>query len=115
MVNLAEAQPRRTTLETAEVRKAPGTFARIRTSFRQSWLALLSLVVLTVILAAALAAPLIGRYDPTDTDLTTFEQRPSAAHWLGTDSAGRDVWSRLIWGSRNSLLVGIVAVTLTTA
>jgi peptide/nickel transport system permease protein len=88
---------------------------RIRRAFRESWTALLSLTFIAVMLLVALAAPLVGRYDPTATDLTAFEQPPSAAHWLGTDNAGRDVWSRLVWGSRNSLFVGVVAVALATA
>src|SRR3954454_6009380 len=115
MANLVTAGQRRAGLNTAEVRPAPGTFARIRAAFLHSRPALVSLAFLTLILALALAAPLVGRYDPTDTVLTSFEQRPSAAHWLGTDNAGRDVWSRLVWGSRNSLFVGVVAVTLATA
>ena len=66
-------------------------------------------------LLLAIGAPVSGRYDPTATVLTDFEQPPSAAHWLGTDNAGRDVWSRLVWGSRNSLFVGVAAVALATA
>ena len=70
--------------------------------------------MLIVMLVLALGAPLFGRYDPADSVLTAFEQPPSAAHWFGTDSAGRDVWSRLIWGGRNSLFIGICAVTIAT-
>jgi peptide/nickel transport system permease protein len=115
MVNIAEVRQGHTSLEAAEIRKAPGTFARIGAAFWASWPALISVVLLALVLGLALAAPLIGRYDPTATVLTSFEKPPSAAHWLGTDSAGRDVWSRLVWGSRNSLFVGVVAVTLATA
>jgi peptide/nickel transport system permease protein len=102
-------------LEATEVRKAPGTVSRIRAAFRASWSAMLSLVFLVTMLLIAIGAPVFGRYNPTDTVLTAFEKPPSAEHWLGTDSAGRDVWSRLVWGSRNSLFVGVVAVALATS
>lgn len=49
-------------------------------------------------------------YDPLTQDLAGRLARPSVVHWLGTDQYGRDVWSRLVWGSRISLTVGIVAV-----
>ncbi len=101
---LAETAPRR----------APGTAARLRAVFLASPLALVSLGLLVLLLLLALAAPLVGRYDPTATTLTAFEQPPSWQHWLGTDSAGRDVWSRLVWGSRNSLFVAVVAVSIAT-
>ena len=96
-------------------RRAPGTAGRLRTAFADSPLALASLILLLLVLIAALAAPWVGRYSPTATDLRAFEQPPSWAHWLGTDGAGRDVWSRLVWGSRNSLFVGVVAVGISTA
>jgi peptide/nickel transport system permease protein len=115
MANAVATGKDRTAFDTAEVRKAPSPLGRIRRAFRESWTALLSLTFIAVMLLVALAAPLVGRYDPTATDLTAFEQPPSAAHWLGTDNAGRDVWSRLVWGSRNSLFVGVVAVALATA
>ena len=114
MANLAATEKRRVALDTAAVRKAPTPFARVRRTFRDSWIAMLSLAFLLGMLLLAIAAPLVGRYDPTGTDLTAFEQPPSGAHWLGTDNAGRDVWSRLVWGSRNSLFVGVVAVALAT-
>ena len=93
-----------------ELRRPPSTFERVQRAFRRSPLAMTSLLFVTLVVLMALAAPLIGRYDPTATDLSAFEQPPSSDHWLGTDNAGLDVWSRLIWGSRNSLFVGVVAV-----
>jgi peptide/nickel transport system permease protein len=102
-------------LAEAGVRRSPGTFARIRAAFADSPLALVSLVVLVGMLLIAIAAPLVGRHDPLATVLVDFEKPPSREHWLGTDSAGRDVWSRLVWGSRNSLFVGVVAVTIATS
>jgi peptide/nickel transport system permease protein len=79
----------------------------------------LSLVVGGLITAAvifmALAAPLISPYDPVnDADLTVAEQAPSIHHLFGTDSQGRDLLSRVIYGSRISLSVGLVSQLINT-
>lgn len=58
----------------------------------------------------ALFAPWLAPYDPTLVDPQAALEPPSGAHWLGTDDLGRDVLSRVIWGSRISLAVGIIAV-----
>lgn len=71
------------------------------------------LVGLSVILA--IFAPLIAPYGPNDQNLLATLQPPSHAHWLGTDELGRDAVTRLIYGSRISLLVGVVAVSLAGA
>ncbi len=97
-----------------EQRRAPGAWERIRAAFLRRPIALASLVLLIVMLVLAIGAPVFGRYDPVEAVLADFEQAPSARHWFGTDSAGRDVWSRLIWGGRNSLFIGICAVTIAT-
>lgn len=96
------------------LRKAPGTFGRIRHAFLKRPIAIASLLLLIVVLILAIGAPIFGRYDPVASVLTDFEQPPSARHWFGTDSSGRDVWSRLVWGARNSLFIGLCAVTLAT-
>lgn len=69
-----------------------------------------SLVFMALVLLAVLA-PFIARFDPA---LITpdFEAKPNAVYWLGTDEVGRDVFSRLIYGSRVSLFVGVSSVTL---
>ncbi|MFT5445670.1 MAG: peptide/nickel transport system permease protein [Gammaproteobacteria bacterium] len=67
------------------------------------------LVVLSII---AVAAPLIAPYGPTDADLMKTLQHPSAEHWIGTDQFGRDILSRLIWGTRISLEVAFAVVAL---
>ena len=77
--------------------------------FRRHRLALAGLVVLVLLVLVAVFAPLIAPYDPNLVDLSSFQQPPSAEHWLGTDSAGRDVLSRLIYGTQVSLTVGIAA------
>jgi peptide/nickel transport system permease protein len=77
--------------------------------FRRHRLAVAGLVVLVLLVLVAVFAPLIAPYDPNLVDLASFQQPPSAQHWLGTDSAGRDVLSRLIFGTQVSLTVGIAA------
>src|SRR6186997_1635823 len=58
---------------------------------------------------AAIAAPIITNQDPLHIDLSQLLQRPSPAHWLGTDVQGRDIWSRLVYGARVSLTVGLIS------
>jgi peptide/nickel transport system permease protein len=60
----------------------------------------------------ALLAPWLAPYDPLAVDLARKLAPPSAAHWLGTDQTGRDVLSRLLWGARPSLAVGLLAVVI---
>jgi peptide/nickel transport system permease protein len=70
-----------------------------------------AVVVLGLVLAAVFA-PLISPYDPYQTDLLNILAPPSKAHLLGTDEVGRDLLTRIIYGSRVSLLVGIIAVSI---
>lgn len=60
----------------------------------------------------AIAAPLIARQDPNSIDLINLLEPPSSAHWLGTDVQGRDVWARLVYGARVSLMVGLISQTI---
>jgi ABC-type dipeptide/oligopeptide/nickel transport system permease subunit len=72
-------------------------------------------VVIVFLVIIAIFAPLIAPHDPYETDLLATLQPPSSNHLLGTDEVGRDFLSRLIYGSRISLLVGIVAVSIAGA
>ncbi len=67
-------------------------------------------LILAAIVLAAIAAPLIAPYDPYYTDLSKSMAPPSAEHWFGTDNAGRDLVSRVLYGSRNTLLLGTIGV-----
>jgi ABC-type dipeptide/oligopeptide/nickel transport system permease subunit len=58
----------------------------------------------------AIFAPLLARYDPINTDLRSVLKQPSGEHWLGTDRLGRDILSRIIYGTRTSLEIGFSAV-----
>lgn len=82
--------------------------------FRRHRLALFGSSVLLVLVLVSLAAPWITQ-DPYDTDLRAYRKGPSAEHLLGTDSAGRDVLSRLLHAGRVSLSVGLVAVSIYAA
>src|SRR5919106_6445925 len=68
--------------------------------------------IILLMLVVAILAPLIARYDPVVNDFGAMLAAPSGAHWLGTDAFGRDVLSRLIYGSRTALLVGFGASVL---
>jgi peptide/nickel transport system permease protein len=72
----------------------------------------LGVVVMIVAIAVALFAPLISPYDPLKQDLGNTLARPDRAHLMGTDNVGRDVLSRMIWGTRVSLLAGFGSVAL---
>ena len=72
----------------------------------------LGVVVMIAAIAVALLAPLISPYDPLKQDLGNALARPDRAHLMGTDNVGRDVLSRMIWGTRVSLLAGFGSVAL---
>lgn len=76
---------------------------------KTSWVGLVILVILT---AMALLAPYISLYDPIDQSIIQRMQPASAEHWFGTDHFGRDIFSRIIWGGRISLSVGVISVLL---
>jgi ABC-type dipeptide/oligopeptide/nickel transport system permease subunit len=65
--------------------------------------------IVVVMSVAAILAPLLARQSPITIDLAHLLQRPSAQHWLGTDIQGRDIWSRLVYGARVSLTVGLIS------
>ncbi|MBV8501017.1 MAG: ABC transporter permease [Paucibacter sp.] len=90
----------------ARVKKGWQAFARNR-------LALTGLMLIALLAATALLAPWLATFDPTQGDLqTTRLLAPSGTHWLGTDDQGRDILSRLIWGSRITLLIVVLVAVL---
>jgi peptide/nickel transport system permease protein len=78
----------------------------LRSSGPARWAFALTLLLVIV----AIAAPLIARSDPTAQDLPARLEAPTIAHWMGTDELGRDVYSRVVYGARISMLVGICVV-----
>jgi peptide/nickel transport system permease protein len=85
----------------------------IRT-FRKHKLAVVGLVLIVAIGLIAIFAPVVAPHDPNYNDLLAARQGPSWDHWLGTDETGRDTLSRVIFGSRVSLSVGLVSVAIYT-
>lgn len=73
-------------------------------------LMLLGLGVLLTILLMSIAAPLISSYDPTKIDIKQRFSPPTAEHWFGTDEVGRDIFTRILYGARLSLGVGVAVV-----
>lgn len=104
----------------AETKVAGGQFEKERKLANALWrdirrnrLAFFGLVVLIAMTAIAVLAPLIAPYDPFDGDPANRFMAPSIQHPLGTDELGRDIMTRIIYGARASLTVGVLAVSIT--
>jgi len=91
---------------------AGGRWGRLAYLAQRHLLGAIGLVIMILFVLTAIFANLIGRYDPLTVDAVHALARPSWQHWMGTDSFGRDVWSRIIHGARISLAVGIGSTTL---
>jgi peptide/nickel transport system permease protein len=81
-----------------------------RPAILRSPLTIIGIALIVLFALSAILAPFIAPYDPIDQELTQRLKPPSSAHWLGTDQLGRDILSRLIFGARLSLTVGIIVV-----
>jgi ABC-type dipeptide/oligopeptide/nickel transport system permease subunit len=108
-LGLDEGFPRATTVESA----APaGGLRRWWRRFARNRGAVFGLAVLAVIVLMSVFAPVLAPYDPIAQGVGPPLQRPSIEHWAGTDSFGRDLLSRIIYGARIALIVGVVSVVL---
>ncbi|MDO9281678.1 MAG: ABC transporter permease [Methylotenera sp.] len=72
-------------------------------------------IIIVLVFLLSMLAPFIAPYDPNDINVKAILLEPSMQHWMGTDGLGRDVLSRMLHGGRISLLVGLVAVGISTA
>jgi peptide/nickel transport system permease protein len=79
------------------------------------WIVILGSFILLLLIITAIFAPLLAPYDPYKVNLKESMQQPSASHLLGTDEMGRDLLSRIIYGSRIAVIVGLVVVTVAGA
>ncbi|HEY7521532.1 MAG TPA: ABC transporter permease [Methylomirabilota bacterium] len=103
---MAVARP----LEAVEAPPAsPGWLATALEFCRRRPLGAIGAAIIVVMFLVAVASDVLAPYDPQGVDFGAMLAKPSAAHWLGTDAFGRDVLSRLIYGSRTALIVGFVS------
>jgi peptide/nickel transport system permease protein len=94
-----------------EAPPASGVWLWLRVALRRK-VTLIGALLVALNLVVAVAAPVLARWDPQAMDVRARLSAPSAAHWLGTDDVGRDVWSRVVYGARLSMLVGGSVVIL---
>lgn len=78
----------------------------------RSPLSVVGIVLVLIILLTALFAPLIATHSPTEVDLLSKLEAPSAEHYFGTDEVGRDIFSRIVYGTRISLRIGLLVVLI---
>lgn len=81
---------------------------------RKHRLAVASFFVVAVLTVACMAAPLIAPYDFDAIDLGSIRQAPSLSHWMGTDDLGRDLFTRVLYGGKISILIGILSALIGT-
>lgn len=110
-----------TTNAPATAAAAPGAVKK-RSQWAEVWrrlsrnkMAMFGLAIIVLIILAAITADVIAPFDFRTQDLNAISQKPSAKHILGTDDLGRDILSRIIHGTRISLLVGFVSVSISVA
>ncbi|MCS3447835.1 MULTISPECIES: ABC transporter permease [Bradyrhizobium] len=100
-------------LAAAETLESPARRAWRRLIRRKG--AVLGLTVIALFILLAVFAPLIVPYDPVATSWSLVRKAPSAQHWFGTDELGRDVFARVVFGARASLLAGVISVGIALA
>jgi peptide/nickel transport system permease protein len=93
-------------------RPSPSQWAAARRRFLRSGTGVLGAALLVLLAFVALFAGFVSPYDPIHQDFRIEREAPSAAHFMGTDEFGRDVFSRVVWGSRVSLQAGAVAASI---
>jgi peptide/nickel transport system permease protein len=96
-------------------RSASPTWQRFRDAFRRHPTAIIGGIVLALMVLVALLAPWLGTVDPQALSPAQRLKPPSSEHWFGTDMLGRDVYSRVVYGTRISLTVGIAVAALSVA
>ncbi len=100
------------TLALAEEVALPKKRSRILTKFLKNKSAVLGGTIVLFFVLAAIVAPLIAPFDPIKPSFTSIRKAPSLIYWFGTDELGRDMFSRMVWGARASLMAGVVSVAI---
>ena len=98
----------------APARSVSPTWRRFRDAFRRHPMAIVGGAILVVMIVVALFAPWLGTINPEAVSPIKRLKPPSSAHWFGTDMLGRDVYSRVVYGARISLIVGLAVAMLST-
>ena len=98
----------------AAPRKKQSEFMRVMRQMRKNKLAMLGLIIFIAELIIVLLAPFISPYDYTAMDPIAIRQGPSLQHWFGTDDLGRDIFSRILYGGRYSITMGLFSVAIST-
>jgi len=80
--------------------------------FKRNRVALLGAFIVLAVVLLALLAPLLATHDPLQTSFMSIRKAPSATFWLGSDELGRDIYSRMLYGARASLMAGLVSVLI---
>jgi len=80
--------------------------------FKKNPVGWLGLIIIVAFIILAVSAPMLAHYDPVKTNWLAVREAPSAQYWLGTDEIGRDIYSRLLYGARASLMAGFFAVVI---
>jgi peptide/nickel transport system permease protein len=111
----AVAMPSAPRAAAVRTREAEGHWHAVWRQLRRHRLATIGLVILAILVLLAIFAPVLSPFDPDRTNLRERFQPPNAAHWMGTDELGRDIYTRLLYGGRISLAVGLLVAVLSTA
>lgn len=85
---------------------------RISGALVRNPLAAVGAVIILMLILTAIFAPIVATHDPLLQDLTKRLLRPSSAHWMGTDELGRDIWSRVVFGARITLVIVVLVAVL---
>jgi peptide/nickel transport system permease protein len=89
-------------------------WAKVKKNVLRKPLGAMAALIIATLIFVAIFASLLAPFDPYKINSARLLQVPSVSHWMGTDEYGRDIFSRIIWGSRISLLVGLMAVVVGT-
>lgn len=93
----------------------PGTRPKRRSRPFLEWSLITGLTCVLLLVGAGVFAPVLTSFDPVRVDTGNLLEAPTSVHWLGTDDLGRDVWSRVVFGGRTSLSIGLAATLLGTS
>jgi peptide/nickel transport system permease protein len=109
-----EVIPSNDTELTKNIIKSPSPWVIARRKFMKNKLAMISLIFLVLLVLTAVIGPMVTKHDIVRVDLMNISKEPSAEHWFGTDTNGRDVFARILYGARTSLTIGLSCMLMIT-